>query len=81
MTARPLLLSPGEGSHYCENVRRCHSSNHVFFVVDFASGAFAQKCHDPDCSRYRSPWMPLPPELWLKEGAAEEEEVGPGSSA
>ncbi|KAI3435784.1 hypothetical protein D9Q98_001842 [Chlorella vulgaris] len=59
----------GPGSHYCENVGRPHASNHVFFVLDFAAGIYAQKCHDPDCSRFRSAWMPLAPELCLLEAA------------
>ncbi|KAK9792264.1 hypothetical protein WJX73_002212 [Symbiochloris irregularis] len=53
----------GPGSHYCSNIRRMHTSNHVFFVMDFVSGTYAQKCHDPDCSSYTSSWMQLPQEL------------------
>ena len=30
-----------------------HQSNHVFFVLDFVSGTFAQKCHDPACASFR----------------------------
>ncbi|KAK9811730.1 hypothetical protein WJX72_009209 [[Myrmecia] bisecta] len=55
----------GPGSHYCENIGRCHQSNHVYYVVNFVEGAYAQKCHDPDCSSFRSAWMPLPAELRL----------------
>lgn len=43
----------GPGSHYCENVGRCHKSNHNFFVANFVDGVFCQKCHDPDCSSFR----------------------------
>ncbi|GAB4822102.1 hypothetical protein N2152v2_009148 [Parachlorella kessleri] len=43
----------GPGSHYCENIGRLHQSNHVFFVVNFTIGMFAQKCHDPDCCHFR----------------------------
>ena len=60
----------GPGSHFCENVGRPHASNHVFFVADFRHGVYAQKCHDPDCSRFRSGWMPLPPPLCLPPAAA-----------
>lgn len=60
----------GPGSHWCENVGRCHASNHVFFVLDLAAGRWAQKCHDPDCARFRSAWAPLPPHLVLKPAAA-----------
>ncbi|KAL4429588.1 hypothetical protein ABPG77_008637 [Micractinium sp. CCAP 211/92] len=60
----------GPGSHFCENMGRAHTSNHVFFVADLVKGAYAQKCHDPDCARFRSGWMPLPPELCLPEDRA-----------
>ena len=43
----------GPGSHFCGNIGRSHASNHVYFVVDFAKGVFAQKCHDPDCGGFR----------------------------
>jgi hypothetical protein len=56
----------GPGSHYCENKGRCHASNHVFFVVSLRDGQFAQKCYDPDCSHFRSAWMPLPQHLVLE---------------
>ncbi|BDA45013.1 probable DNA-directed primase/polymerase protein at C-terminar half [Coccomyxa sp. Obi] len=55
----------GPGSHYCENIGRCHASNHVFFVVSLSEGQYAQKCYDPDCAHFRSAWMPLPPHLLL----------------
>ncbi len=57
----------GPGSHYCLNVERSHRSNHIFFVLDFGTGQFCQKCHDPECWGFRSPWMPLPPGVWRKE--------------
>jgi hypothetical protein len=46
-------LHTGPGSHYCENIGRCHTSNHAFFVAQLAAGRFCQKCYDPDCSSYR----------------------------
>jgi hypothetical protein len=61
----------GPGSHYCEHIGRAHKNNHVYFVANFSGGVYAQKCHDPDCSRFRSAWMPLPQELCL---SGEEEE-------
>lgn len=33
----------GPGSHYCERIGRKHVSNHVFFVLNFREGTFAQK--------------------------------------
>ncbi|KAG7669947.1 hypothetical protein Ndes2437B_g06151 [Nannochloris sp. 'desiccata'] len=62
----------GPGSHYCEHIGRAHKNNHVYFVANFSGGVYAQKCHDPDCSRFRSAWMPLPKEMCLdlrEEGA------------
>lgn len=40
----------GHGSHWCSNIGRAHKSNHVYFMVDFATGGFCQKCYDPDCA-------------------------------
>ena len=56
----------GPGSHYCENVGRCHASNHAYIVLSLCSGQYAQKCYDPDCAGFRSAWMPLPPDLVLR---------------
>lgn len=56
----------GPGSHWCGNVGRSHASNNVHYVAHLRDGRFAQKCHDPDCAGYRSPWAPLPPQLCLK---------------
>lgn len=62
----------GPGSHACANVGRDHRSNNVFYVLDFScvgnnGGVFCQKCYDPDCRGYRSPWSPLPPEVWQQQ--------------
>eukprot|EP00878_Enallax_costatus_P034798 GHUV01038661.1.p1 GENE.GHUV01038661.1~~GHUV01038661.1.p1 ORF type:complete len:105 (-),score=20.19 GHUV01038661.1:214-528(-) len=57
----------GPGSHMCANISRNHRNNHVFYVADFANGVYCQKCHDPDCWGFRSPWNPLPQEVWQKE--------------
>ena len=32
----------------------------VFFIVDLEKRVYAQKCFDPECRSYRSPWHPLP---------------------
>jgi Herpesviridae UL52/UL70 DNA primase len=55
----------GPGSHWCGNVGRAHASNNVHYVAHLRGGRFAQKCHDPECSGYRSPWAQLPPALCL----------------
>ena len=64
----------GPGSHYCQHIGRDHKSNHVYYVANVVQGVFAQKCHDPDCARYRSEWMPLPPELCMKSSSSSGEE-------
>ena len=57
----------GPGGRHCDNVGRTHRSNFVYFVLDFASGLFCHKCHDPECAGFRSPWLPLPQEVWCQE--------------
>jgi hypothetical protein len=66
----------GPGSHACGRLGRDHRSNYVFFVLDFScngysGGSFCQKCYDPDCRGYRSPWAPLPAEVWQQQRLAE----------
>jgi hypothetical protein len=44
----------------------------VFYVLDFSprgfsGGSFCQKCYDPDCRGFRSPWAPLPVEVWQQQ--------------
>lgn len=60
----------GPGSHACACVGRDHKSNYVYYVLDFScttGGAFCQKCYDPDCKGFRSPWTPLPAEVWQQQ--------------
>lgn len=61
----------GPGSHSCANVGRDHKSNFVYYVLDFSasrsSARFCQKCYDPDCKGFRSPWAPLPAEVWQQQ--------------
>ncbi|KAG0605264.1 hypothetical protein M758_9G044200 [Ceratodon purpureus] len=48
------------GNRFCENIGRPHKSNNVFYVVDFRTAGYYQKCHDPDCRGYQSPLRPIP---------------------
>ncbi|GAX81169.1 hypothetical protein CEUSTIGMA_g8602.t1 [Chlamydomonas eustigma] len=57
----------GPGSHYCLRVGRAHRSNHVYFMLDFATGVHCQKCYDPDCTGFRSEWLPIPSDVWRPE--------------
>lgn len=51
----PFLLYTVQGSRYCQNVKREHKSNNVYIVVDMVKRVWAQKCFDPDCTRFRGP--------------------------
>ena len=57
---------------------RPSDSNHIYMVLDFATGGFCQKCYDPECSGeigelpasdnqqpLASPLSPLPASLLL----------------
>lgn len=51
------------GNRFCHNIGRQHKSNNVYYVVDLKNFEYYQKCHDPDCSGYRSKENKLPPEI------------------
>ncbi|KAH7403973.1 hypothetical protein KP509_15G003100 [Ceratopteris richardii] len=55
-----VLLYNIDGNRFCENIGRQHKSNHVFYIVDFRTAGYYQKCHDPDCRGYKSPLRPIP---------------------
>jgi hypothetical protein len=40
---------------YCENVRRHHKKNQIYFIVDPIKKTYIQKCHDPACYGFQSP--------------------------
>ena len=46
-------------SKYCENKRGCHSSNHIYFVIN-KEGHIYQKCHDELCKDFRGTHYRLP---------------------
>jgi hypothetical protein len=46
--------------HHCENVRRDHSKNHIYFIVHPICKTFYQKCHDPECFDFQSVIGTLP---------------------
>jgi hypothetical protein len=45
---------------YCENVRRHHRKNHIYFIVDPVRKTFYQKCHDPECLGFQSTVKTMP---------------------
>lgn len=54
------------GNRYCENIRRQHKSNNVKYIVNLSSYTYYQKCHDFECSHFRSTASKLPVELVFK---------------
>jgi hypothetical protein len=39
---------------YCDNVKRQHRKNQIYFMVDPVKKTYYQMCHDPECSGFRS---------------------------
>lgn len=62
---RYLVKSFGLGCQYCLNVRRCHGSSSIFFVIDV--NGIVQRCYskkkfdgiDTPCSKFASPRVQL----------------------
>jgi Prim-pol 4/Herpesviridae UL52/UL70 DNA primase len=48
-------------SKYCENIRREHKSNHIWFTIK--SGRISQRCFDEECTEFRGPEHNLPPSI------------------
>jgi hypothetical protein len=44
----------GGSYRYCENVRRHHKKNQIYFIVDPIKKTYVQKCHDPECYGFQS---------------------------
>ena len=58
-----LMLYDVDRNHWCDNVKRPHRSNHIYFIVDMGVKVFYQKCHDPDCHDFKSEERLLPDEV------------------
>ncbi|TYZ61387.1 hypothetical protein PybrP1_002634 [[Pythium] brassicae (nom. inval.)] len=60
-----MLVYQMARNRWCWNVQRAHKSNNVMYVVDLEQRVCYQKCHDQVCNTvdYRSPPLPLPPDL------------------
>jgi hypothetical protein len=39
---------------YCENVKRHHTKNRIYFLVDPIKKVYFQRCYDPDCHGFQS---------------------------
>lgn len=51
------------GNRFCQNIKRQHRSNNVKYIVHLESCTYYQKCHDLDCSTFRSNPQQLPDDL------------------
>lgn len=58
----------GTTSRYCDNVKREHKSNHVWFCLR-PSGMIAQKCQDDECKGYTGRFYRIPSRLIPNEGS------------
>ncbi|CAF1288749.1 unnamed protein product [Adineta steineri] len=47
-------LEIGGNYRYCDNVRRQHKKNQVYFLVDPVNLVYYQRCYDPDCQGFQS---------------------------
>ncbi|XP_040000901.1 DNA-directed primase/polymerase protein isoform X2 [Xiphias gladius] len=61
--AEQLLVYDISKYRWCENVGKFHKSNNIMIVVDLKEDVWYQKCHDPDCRKFRSSSYPLPQEI------------------
>jgi len=48
-------------SRYCENIKREHKSNHVWFSIQ--SGRICQRCFDDECKEFKGQEHILPPSI------------------
>jgi hypothetical protein len=53
-------------SRFCENIKRCHKSNHVWFCLR-PSGVLFQKCQDDECKTFQGTWYRVPHRLIPRE--------------
>jgi len=63
-------------SKYCENVKREHKSNHVWFLIDTKTNTISQRCHDEGCAQFQGRKYRLPPRrpMFKTESTNKEEE-------
>lgn len=58
--SRDIMIYDIGDNRWCANIQREHKSNHIYYVADLKFNIVYQKCHDPDCGRYRSPEISIP---------------------
>ena len=50
-------------SRYCMNTKRCHKSNHVYYVINLERGVLYQKCFDENCKSYEGLHHKMSPQI------------------
>ncbi|XP_047332072.1 DNA-directed primase/polymerase protein [Impatiens glandulifera] len=58
-----LMVYSMSRNRFCERIGREHKSNNVLYILGLRSGVYYQKCHDPDCQGYRSPFRIIPSDV------------------
>jgi len=48
------------GYRYCQNIRRHHKSNNIYFVVNLLTDRYCQRCHDSECYGSKTIYEQLP---------------------
>ena len=58
-TSKAMMIYEISNYRYCENKKREHKSNNIYYVVDLTRMCLYQKCHDPECIGYRGYDIPI----------------------
>lgn len=66
------LIFPISGNRYCDNVKREHTRNNIYYIVRLEDLTFTQACHS--CSGFRGEPNIIPPSLisWIEDTEASE---------
>ena len=52
-TNKPILIYEIDGFHFCDNVKKDHKRNNIYFIGNVSRMCIYKKCHDPDCEGFR----------------------------
>jgi hypothetical protein len=61
---------------YCENVKRHHKKNQIYFIVDPIKQTYFQKCYDPECYGFQSAIKSIANERWTFINTQENNSIG-----
>ena len=53
------------GNKYCKNIRKSHTNNGIFFIINVVNMSFTQTCHSNLCNKFRSRSIGLDPALFF----------------